>query len=385
MTSTPRRLLLITPNFENNSLGRTFCLWLLGRDLGFQVRVVGVKGDRLWPALADSEFAADCVLPPAGPAAVRAAALTEHVEWSDVVIAVKPLPTSFGVALAALERTPRPFVLDIDDPDLEVRTIWRPKRERIPRWLLKRSYRATYRQLRRLRPLTATVPVIVSNPTLQATYGGLIVPHVRVPGAAPLASAGRTPIVRFVGSPNVHKGTDVLRAAVARLADEGFRLGVTAPAPADAQPWEDWYGYTSLEEGQRLVATADIIALPSLDRTWSKAQLPAKLMDAMVHGRVVVASDLPPIRWALDEPDLLVPPGDVDALVVALRRLADPQLRETYARRLRARAEAVFSVAASRDAFADLIDTTCAAFAAAHHPSPQSSPAVAVGTERTPS
>ena len=78
------------------------------------------------------------------------------------------------------------------------------------------------------------------------------------------------------------------------------------------------------------MATADIIALPSLDVTWAKAQLPAKLMDAMMHGRVVVASDIAPIRWALGEPALLVPAGDVSALVTSLKRLADPELRAQY-------------------------------------------------------
>ena len=98
-----RRVLLVTPNFQNNSLGRTYCLWLLCRELGWQTRVVGVKGDTLWPALAGSDFAADCVLP-SGSADDRKAALVEHVEWSDVVVAVKPLPTSFGVALELIRR-----------------------------------------------------------------------------------------------------------------------------------------------------------------------------------------------------------------------------------------------------------------------------------------
>ena len=52
----PTRVLLVTPNFDNNSLGRTYCLWLLCRELGWSPRIVGVRGDRIWLPLAGSDF-----------------------------------------------------------------------------------------------------------------------------------------------------------------------------------------------------------------------------------------------------------------------------------------------------------------------------------------
>ena len=186
-------------------------------------------------------------------------------------------------------------------------------------------------------------------------YGGVIIPHVREPGDVLPVGDSRRPIVRFVGSPGSHKGLDVLREAIARLADDGFRLAVTASPPDDARPWEQWLGRTSIEQGRQLVATADIIALPSRDFGWAKAQLPAKLMDAMMLGRTVVASDIEPIRWALDEPDLLVEPGSATALTDGLRRLADPDLRARYSARLRERAERRFSVAANTDLFRETV------------------------------
>ncbi len=107
--------------------------------------------------------------------------------------------------------------------------------------------------------------------------------------------------------------------------------------------------------------------LPSLDVTWARAQLPAKLMDAMMQGRVVVASDIAPIRWALGEPELLVPPGDVAALVDTLRRLADPSERARYAAALRSRAETHFSVGAHAAPFARLITAAVDAAAGTDH------------------
>lgn len=352
----PTRVLLVTPNFDNNSLGRTYCLWLLCRELGWSSRIVGVRGDRIWLPLAGSEFAAHCVLPDAeADPAARTAALTEHVIWADVVVAVKPLPSSFGAALTVIDDVQRPLVVDIDDPDIEARTSWRPMRERLPRLALSANYRARERDLRRLGAATGKFPRIVSNPVLQRMYGGAIIPHVREPGQVPPVGDSRAPIVRFVGSPGAHKGLDVLRAAIARLADDGFRLGITATPPDDARPWEEWLGNTSMERGRQLVATADIIALPSRDYGWAKAQLPAKLMDAMMLGRTVLASDVEPIRWALDEPELMVKPGSVTELTNGLSRLADPDLRAQYSARVRDRAERRFSVAANTDLFREVV------------------------------
>ncbi|TNM61048.1 glycosyltransferase family 4 protein [Streptomyces sp. NP160] len=347
------RVVLVTPNFDNNSLGRTYCLWVLARHLGWTCRVVGVKGERIWSPLADDAFAADCVLPAGGASAqAREAAVRDEVSAADVVVAVKLLPSSFGVALDASRSTGTPLVLDVDDPDYEVRVTWLPRHELVARYLLK-PYTRRIVQLRRE---ARAQRVMVSNPVLQDWYGGLLVPHVRsVPpprqevGAESVADG--TTVVRFVGSPRGHKGVEQLREAVARLAGDGFRLEVTGPEPPDARPWERWWGTTSMARGAELVATADVVALPSLAETWARAQLPVKLVDALVHGRPVVASDLPPLRWALDGAGSLVAPGDVDALTEALAELRDPRVRALRGAAARARALSTFTPEAVSPAF----------------------------------
>jgi len=186
---------------------------------------------------------------------------------------------------------------------------------------------------------------------LQELYGGDIVPHARVPSGSPTYSDSSAPVVRFVGSPRGHKGVDVLRRSIAALAPEGFTLEVTGPAPDDAAPWERWLGTTTLAEGERLVATADVVAIPSLPTAWSPAQLPAKLIDAMMHGRAIVASSTGPVAWALGTAGLLVPPGDEQALRNALHRLADAEERVGYGTAARERAVRRFSVEAITPVF----------------------------------
>ncbi|MFC5381906.1 glycosyltransferase family 4 protein [Aquipuribacter nitratireducens] len=350
------RLLLLTPNLDNNSLGRTYCLWLLARACGMSVTVASPKGERVWAPLAEHELAAAChrvaPLEPGGSLDPRLLAMARDC---DLVVAVKPVENSFGLGLALTRATGRPLLLDVDDPDIEVRTTWLPWPERAARRLLTPRYRT----LRRLRQEATRVPLLVSNPELQRMYGGRLVPHVREAAPAGAPSASRHPVVRFVGSVRPHKGVDVLRAAVARLHGRGFTLEVTGAAPPDTAPWERWLGTTSLAEGERLVATADVVAVPSLASEWSPAQLPVKLVDALTAGACVVASHVGPVPWALDGSGVLVPPGDVDALTDALAGLADPARRAELGRRARTRALQAFSVEAVAPVFAEEVAAAC--------------------------
>jgi len=341
-------LLLLTPNLDNNSLGRTYCLWLLARHLGYEVRIASVKGERVWPPLAGSPLADVCHrVRPVDRDGRPDDAVVDLARSSDLLVAVKPVENSFGLGRELARITGRPLLLDVDDPDIEVRTVWRPWYERLPRRVLQ----PRYRRLLALRRHALTTPVLVSNPVLQRMYGGTLVPHVRPATTWSEPPATDSPVVRFVGSARGHKGVDVLREAVGRLAGRGFRLEVTADAPPDAAGWERWLGTTSFEEGQRLVATADVVAVPSRAGGWSPAQLPAKLVDAMMAGVPVVASDVGPIGWALDGAGRLVPPGDVDALTAALASLGEHAERVRLGRAGHARATSTFSVEAVAPAF----------------------------------
>lgn len=344
------RLLLVTPNFDNNSLGRTYCLWLLARHLDWEVRTVGVRGRRVWGPVSSGDFASICeVLTDLEPA-VQRTALTDAAGWADVLIAVKPLPSSLGVAAELAERTGRPLVVDVDDPDIEYRLQWQPARRRVRQRLDGRRA-----QLLRLRALAATLPTMVSNPVLQRAYGGIVVPHVRHVPAEPAYTDSRDIVVRIVGTLQEHTGTEVLRRSVARFAGDGVRVELTGPEPADVRSWECWLGTTSLVVGQQLVATADVIAVPSLPRSWSLGQLPAKLVDAMMMGRAVIASDVAPIRWALGGTGRLVPPADDGALFEALTELRDPPRRQELGTSAHRRALELFTVGAVAPAFAAII------------------------------
>lgn len=334
-------VLLLTPDITDNSTGRTFALWLLARSLGYRVRVLSFKGNSVWGPLENTEFAADCTVANLKTRRARAELLADEARNFDVVIAVKPLPNSLGIALRARKIQPFPLVLDIDDPDLELRLSWRP----IWRGIAWRLY--NYRfwvQACLLKGLSKHCSIMVSNPVLNERYGGLVVPHVRGDVGLGARHTSRQPVVAFVGTPRAHKGIDTLRAAVEGLASKGFRLIVTASAPVDAKSWEDWVGPVPLEKGLQITAEADLVVLPSEDNLNARGQLPVKLIDAMLLGRAVITSNIEPMPWATGGIAPVITAGDVDALRRELLNFIDPSQRSLCGERLRRRALAMFTV-----------------------------------------
>ena len=137
-----------------------------------------------------------------------------------------------------------------------------------------------------------------------------------------------------IGRLSQEKGVPTLIRALARLVDSGFRplprLELIGDGPARAE-LEALVQELGLEErvtftGQldraalsRRLACAELCVHPALTESLSKAWL-----DALAHGLPVIASEVGSARAVFGTPGehgWLVPPGDVDALVDALKRV----------------------------------------------------------------
>lgn len=318
------RLLLITPSLSSNSLGRTYCLYLLAASLGWESETWSIAGDRVWGPLAGDAFAETCFRAPSDEAEAIET-LTARAKQVDLILAVKPVPESLGLAWRIHRATGVPMISDIDDPDIEVLLAAGQPLKALGKRLLRPG---VVRTAKRMSSTAALVPRIVSNPELQRLHGGTVIPHVRdvLPARSPSRGGGGFHVA-FVGSVQPHKGIQVLRRAIDALASEGYSLTVTAAAPEDRRPHERWIGQTTLEEGLELVASADAIVIPSLPTPWSRGQLPVKLVDAMMLGVCVIVSDIAPLPWAVGDAGVIVQPGRVSSLVDALRALRDPAER----------------------------------------------------------
>ena len=145
--------------------------------------------------------------------------------------------------------------------------------------------------------------------------------------------------VVFVGA-DLERGGDYERALRRRAEDRGVSDRVV------------FAGYR--DDAARIIAAADVIALPS----WTEG-LPIVVLEAMALGRPVVATPVGGTRELVvdGETGLLVPPRDAGALADALRRLVDDaSLRDRLGDAGRRRAAERFSLEASVQAVLDLYD-----------------------------
>lgn len=347
------KILFLTIDLASNATGRTEVLWSLARAEGWETAVVAPSGAKIWGPVSGTEFAENCeVLRETVDSEMQR--LKELASTADVIIAVKPLPGAYDRGIALSKATGVPLIVDIDDPSLEARLrIGSPLKG-----LLRLARRpADTVRLRRLRRTALRSPhVIVSNPVLQGWYGGTIVPHAKADTGGGLPHTSSRPLVVFVGTNHPHKGIGLVRAAVAQCQEQGVRLVVTDAAPSDAQPWENFVGKTSLDEGLELVRNGDIVVLASDPNTvWAHAQLPAKLIDAMVAGRALIIGNVAPLVWAAGDGGVALHEHSAEAIAERLRELVDPDLRSTIGRAARARASECFTIEAVRPVFREAV------------------------------
>ena len=146
---------------------------------------------------------------------------------------------------------------------------------------------------------------------------GVAIPRVRLDEAD-------EPFVLFAGRLSEEKGIRELVEAT-----RGLRLIVAGDGPLRALV-PDALGFVPHEELERLYDGAAIVVLPS-----HREGLPVCLIEAMAHGRPVVATTVGgiPELVADGRTGLLVTPGDAAGLRVALERLlADAELRDRMGR-----------------------------------------------------
>lgn len=158
----------------------------------------------------------------------------------------------------------------------------------------------------------------------------------------------KAPFILAVGTLEPRKAHDVLIRAFAAAGLHHMRLVFAGPGDGRAQELEDLGAGLGIGDRLTILGRVDdgtlaglyqhatLLCMPSLAEGFG---LP--VLEAMAAGLPVVASDLPAIREVAGDTAVLVPPGNVDSLRLALANIAgNAELRETLRQRGRARAAA---------------------------------------------
>lgn len=363
---------IVCPDVGTNCLGRAQLLGELTARSGREVAIVGpLLGERdVWsPALSSHVAVRHHRVARRRDLLGAGRWLRRELDGTTVIVS-KPLATSLGLTLAAGVRPSR-MVLDTDDWELGMKTSHGP-----------RGVKGRMRELRDPRALNTYFSTwvldsmvqnfphrLISNAWLEARFGGRVLPHVRdtewldpkrYDAMTAKRRIGLDPArfwVGFIGTPRRHKGLDELVEATRGAGD---RVGLLLAGADTSDPYAaELLPRARAALGDRLVtmapfpfselpsvlAACDAAALPNRDDASAWGQVPAKLFDAMAMALPVVATDVGETGRILCGGDgWLVPPGDVEALAMALVELSSHrEVAKSMGERARRRAVRDFS------------------------------------------
>ncbi|MEM7793532.1 MAG: glycosyltransferase family 4 protein [Cyanobacteria bacterium P01_C01_bin.118] len=315
--------------------------------LGHQVDVIGCQfGDGIYPPPPETLT----VSPIPGkrlPGFLGSATqLLSHIS-GDIIYAIKPRPTSLGLALLNKVYTRRPVLLDIDDWELSWfggdRYTYRPSPKQLARDIL--TPEGALRDLGHPfyislgeRWISQADAVTVNNQFLQQRFGGHYLPnskdtHIFDPERFdPQASRQKYGlsdyrVLMFPGTARPHKGLEDVLMALDSLNQPDLRLVIVGGRKPDGYEdelmtrWPQWLiklPRFPLDAMAEVVAAAHIVVVPQRDTPTAKAQFPIKLTDGMAMAKPILSTRVGDIPKILGDTGYLVDPSAPTALATMI-------------------------------------------------------------------
>ncbi len=358
---------MIVSDLSGGGAVRAFLLGQVLNKLDYSVQIIGFQfGAELYahPPQGMEVIAIPGATYPQFGSAVRE--LRSQLD-GDFLYAVKPKPTSFGVALLEklmLER--RPVLLDMDDWEMSWHggDAWRyrPSLKQLARDVLKPrgelrnpDHPLYVRWTEHL--VRFADAVTIDTEFLQQRFGGVYLPNGKdtdlFDPALYDAEQSRQKyglaeyrVLMFPGAPRPHKGVEDVLMALDQLADPAMRLVIVGGSPYDdyddrlIEQWGHWIiklPRAPVEQMPEILAAAHVVVVPQRDTLTAHAQFPLKLTDGMAMAKPVLSTRVGDIPTILaDQAGYLVDPGCPDQIAAQLQdifaNLADAQARGQQAR-----------------------------------------------------
>lgn len=261
----------------------------------------------------------------------------------DIICAVKPKPTSFGLALLKKLQSHRPLILDMDDWEMS----WYGGDDWRYRPSLKQFYRDLFKpngQLKQpdhplyVKQLERFIPdanaLTIDTEFLKQRFGGVYLPNGKDTDLFdpdlydPQVSRDRYGlsayrVLMFPGAPRPHKGVEDVLAALDRLNQPDLRLVIIGGSPYDdyddrlKQNWGRWLiqlPRLPVEKMPEIVSAAHVVVVPQRDTLTARAQFPLKLTDGMAMAKPILSTRVGDIPEILADTGFLVDPESPEQL-----------------------------------------------------------------------
>lgn len=376
---------MLAPDVSGGGMTRVYLVSQILQRLGCSVEVIGCQfGDAIYPPPPKTLT----VKPIPGkrlPGFIGSATRLLNQIKGDVIYAIKPRPTSLGLALLKKAYTGRPVLLDIDDWELSWfggdRYTYRPSVRQLARDLLKSD--GALRDLEHPfyislgeRWIQQADVVTVNNQFLQQKFGGHYLPnskdtHIFDPECFdPVASRHRYGlsnyrVLMFPGTARPHKGLEDVLTALDQLNQPDLRLVIVGGRKPDGYEddlmarWPQWLiklPRFPLDQMADVVAAAHIVVVPQRDTPTAQAQFPIKLTDGMAMAKPILSTTVGDIPKILGDTGYLVAPHAPNQLVAMLQTILDnPEQAAIRGRLARERCIRHYSVDAMAETLRPLI------------------------------
>ncbi len=342
------KISIISPTLSKGGLDRAYLLGQVLQKLKYEVEIIGfLFGDSIYPLPPDTlpvHSIPVCNYPGLFNATKQ---MLDKVD-GNIIYAVKPKITSFGIALLKQLFNRYPVVLDIDDWELSWYggNDWKysPNLKQLARDLLKKdgALRSPEHPLY-LQWMEKFVPrssaVTVDTEFLLNRFGGTYLPNGKDTSLFDPqkydADASRTRyglseyrVLMFPGAPRPHKGLEDVLMALDLLNQPDIRLVIVGGNPYDdyddklIQQWGRWiiklprYPVSFMPE---VVAAAHVVVVPQRNSPAAKAQFPIKLTEGMAMAKPILATRVGDIPEILSETGYLVDAGCPEQIALTLQ------------------------------------------------------------------
>ena len=341
---------LVVSDLSGGGAIRAFLLGQVLLKLNYQVETIGFQFGKELYAIPPQEIPVYAFPGDKYPGILANARKVLQKIDGDIIYAVKPKPTSFGLSLIKKLLNHRPLLLDMDDWEMSWHGgdnwQYRPSPKQLYRDIFKPDGKLKYPDnplyVKWLENLVNRADAItIDTQFLQNRFGGTYLPNgkdtdlfnpIKYDPQASRNKYGLSDyrILMFPGAPRPHKGVEDVLIALEKLNQPDLKLVIVGGSPYDdydeklREKWGKWIiklPRCPVAEMPAILAAAHVVVVPQRDTLTAKAQFPLKLTDGMAMAKPVLSTKVGDIPEILGDYGYLVEPNAPDEIAATIPKI----------------------------------------------------------------